>query len=347
MPLLGDVQGFSHLLNLFPLATRIKAECTVLEIPVRHITNDQPSTSPVLLYVKVILVPQSFTNGLWTPEFKHPAFPNWRVAFDVLFPCEEVDWDLTRWEDVDASKSESSERPQALLVKKGSRKISAASMLSRNIRLLTGWMCRDLDTLSDQLARRRTLGFHDITRISLTEVETEAGPLPRFILRNPSLEVFRCLENSDEIHADRQFSQFLLSAWSRLESETMPSLRKLAVDINIEADCDPDSEELIEQAIRQRCNNPPFAKLNTLTLIIRMLYETACVEDPSISSIPRYSQIAEALVQIFGTDFVLEVEFEGMPRRMSAAMRSQLTKEVLYRQRKEREKPRLRKQSPP
>jgi hypothetical protein len=123
----------------------------------------------------------------------------------------------------------------------------------------------------------------------------------------------------------------------------MPSLRKLAVDINIEADCDPDSEELIEEAIRRRCNNPPFAKLNTLTLIIRMLYETACVEDPSISSIPRYSQIAQALVQIFGTDFTLEVEFDGMPRRMSAAMRSQLTKEVLYRQREEREKPKLRK----
>lgn len=192
--------------------------------------------------------------------------------------------------------------------------------------------------MSKHLGHREASGLPNIPQMAFTDVYDLGESVPTFVRQHPYLTHLEWLER-DEI-VTRDFSGFLLDGdWESI-GEPKRALRYLRIDLALDEEGDVDCENLMEKTLKRRSNCMPFARLEVLVLRLNMCYEEV-TRDTSIPSIPRYSQIAKALVQLFGPHFELRLEFEGVQQTLAQTMRSQLTKEVSYRQEKEKAKPKL------
>lgn len=83
-PLLRDVQGFSHLLDLFPLANGIRSTHVTLSTTSRNThEGDEPMTGTATLYVAVTVHARGDGDVWQAPIVNLRAFPSCNVVYDI------------------------------------------------------------------------------------------------------------------------------------------------------------------------------------------------------------------------------------------------------------------------
>jgi hypothetical protein len=364
MPLLRDVNGFSQLLELFPLVTAIKATHAHLVMPSRDSAGQRPTTAEATLYVTVSLN-QAHTGPAWQCHVVDLRFlPHCEVIYDVDLDNDDIDYSTALWDECllsfPGSTNTVSAAPTPVWIDEESGiKISLHAILRRSIRSL---VCRESATLlvlADHMRCRKRLGFTDIERIAVID-NTSDGDIPTFLRQFPNLTHFSHLDLArgwNEHQASyRYLTTLLLMDWTRPVNAPITALRHLEMDIDLWYGSHEDTEDLLDDKLQARAFASSFASLETLTLLVRSSADrnSDCMVE-SGTSVPRYSQIAKALVQIGGTHFKLIITFDrpqwpddgvGEEGVMQTMMRSQLVKAVRHRQKKERQNPKLSLPSP-
>jgi hypothetical protein len=180
MPLLRDVNGFSQLLELFPLVTAIKATHAHLVMPSRDSAGQRPTTAEATLYVTVSLN-QAHTGPAWQCHVVDLRFlPHCEVIYDVDLDNDDIDYSTALWDECllsfPGSTNTVSAAPTPVWIDEESGiKISLHAILRRSIRSL---VCRESATLlvlADHMRCRKRLGFTDLERIAVIDNTSDGG----------------------------------------------------------------------------------------------------------------------------------------------------------------------------
>jgi hypothetical protein len=346
MPLLHDIEGFSHLLDLFPLVTEIQATAAQLLTPPRSTYDDGPSMRSATLYIAVwVGIHDSWDDSAdreeaWaTPVVHLRAFPTCDVIHDISLDMNWVDRDLYWWDTIVPVSESFAPKLESRAPSFDNGRTPLASILARRIRALRCEEVSGLGLLSNHLDKRKKLGYPNIQKLASTGLGPLMGmTVPDFLRRHTYLTHFEPLQSGEDFdNCTRGFADVILADWKRSEGESPSMLKHVTIDLDGSADgkaCD----HLIENAIEARSQSPCFAELETLTLLMECFDENNLTCD-SLSSLPRYEQIAKALVQIGGTEFELKMTFVDGDWMVQESLRNQLTREVVRRQQKEKRKP--------
>lgn len=240
MPILeepnGFVNGFEHLLDIFPFARTINS--SVHQLTVSHRDRDG---SPIGGPKATLLIRASLSRANFGRLMSHvPAlvlrrWPRVELVYEIEVTDDVVlDWEVRHWDHIRLPRSNDFSGVatyQTLGMRPTFAGQPLALILCRPIRRLSVKRSAHLNSLNLHLTRRRTLGLANIPSLALPASHTEE--IPTFLAKNAYI---RNLELSSRASSSGfDLIGFFELDWSplRLTEQGGHSLRKLTIPVTL------------------------------------------------------------------------------------------------------------------